>query len=420
MWSHMCRIMTETTFPKKPGEREFIVMMAATMALNALAIDSMLPAFPAIAERLNVVPFNNVQSIIGIYLLGLGVGSLFYGPLSDRYGRKPVLLIAVLGYSIFSFGCSLAGSFELLLTLRFFHGLTSAAMGVLVISIIRDLFSGDAMAKRMSTIFLIFMVVPVIAPTMGQAILLFAGWRTIFDVMAVMGLLMAFWLYRRLPETLHPDNVIPIEHRAIAATWRDVVFHRNAAGYMIGSAMVQGSLFGFLNSSQQIFDRVFDAKDFFPIGFAIVGAGLAISNFTNSRVVERFGARRVSHSALVVFILCGAAQLLVAIYAPNSLPLFLALLTVNMSMIGFIGSNFSSIAMTPFGDKAGAASSFQMFARTIIAALIGAGIGREFNGSVVPMAVGFLICGLIALALILWCEKGKLFTRPKTTACTPM
>lgn len=403
-----------------PGDREFIAMMAATMALNALAIDSMLPAFPAIASRLNVVPFNNVQAIIGIYLIGVGVGSLFYGPLSDRFGRRPVLLSAICAYAACSIGASMAGSFEILLFMRFCHGLAGASLGVMVVSIIRDLYSGDAMARRMSTIFLVFMLVPVLAPTMGQTVLLFAGWRTIFDVMAAMALLMALWIYRRLPETLHPDNIIPIEHRAIAATWRDVVLHRQAAGYTVGSAIVQGALFGFLNSSQQIFERVFNARDFFPIGFAIVGGGLAVSNFTNSRVVERFGARRVSHTALLLFILFATCQTLASHYAHDSLPLFLGLLTVNMAMMGFIGSNFSSIAMTPFGDKAGAASSFQMFVRSILAAVIGASIGHQFNGTVVPMALGFLMCGLISLALVYWCEKGKLFTRPGTARRAPL
>lgn len=405
---------------KMPGEREFIVMMAATMALNALAIDSMLPAFPAMAKSLGVANLNNIQPVISIYLLGLGIGSLVYGPLSDRFGRKPVLLIPIIGYALFSLICSMSDSLELLLAMRFCHGFMSASLGVLVVSIIRDRFSGDAMARRMSTIFLIFMVVPVLAPTMGQTVLLFSGWHTIFDVMAGMALMMAIWIWLRLPETLHPENIIPIQHRSIFSTWKEVVLHRQAAGYVIGSGLAQGALFGFLNSAQQVFDQVFHARDFFPIGFAIIGAGLATANFTNSRIVERFGARRVSHSALLLFIFFALAQLAVSYWVPHSLPLFLGLLTINMAMMGFIGSNFSSIAMTPFGAKAGAASSFQMFARTVIAAGFGAGIGHQFNGTVTPLASGFLISGLITLSLVLWCEKGKLFTRPGTTQPAPL
>lgn len=404
---------------KSIGPRELTVMMASLMALNALAIDAMLPAFPAMIEGLKVKDANQIQYVISVFLAGTGIGALIYGPLSDRFGRKPILLIATIGAAVFSLACSIAPSFDMLLAMRFAHGLLAAAMGVLVISVIRDQFEGDAMARRMSTIFLIFMIVPIIAPTIGQLVLLFAGWRTIFDLMALMAVAAAIWVYRRLPETLHPENVIPIEPHALAKAWRKVVLHRNAAGYMLGAGIVQGSLFGYLNSSQQMFDKVFNAADFFTIGFAIVAIGIAVSNFTNARIVERFGARRVSQTALITFIMLGALQLLAAKLAPTSMPLFLALLTANMAMVGFIGSNFSSIAMTPFGDVAGAASSFQTFVRTVLAASIGAAIGQQFDGSVAPVAGGFMACGLVALALVLWCEKGKLFTRPGTTQSVP-
>jgi MFS transporter, DHA1 family, multidrug resistance protein len=387
--------------PKKTiGDRELTVMMASLMALNALAIDSMLPAFPYMVGGLGLIDANRIQFVISVFLAGTGIGALVHGPLSDRFGRRPVLLIATVGAAIFSIACSLSPSFEMLLAMRFAHGLMAAAMGVLVISVIRDQYEGDAMARRMSTIFLIFMIVPIIAPTVGQLVLLFAGWRTIFDLMAVMAL-------------------VPIEPHALAKAWGKVLFNRNAAGYMLGAGIVQGALFGYLNSSPQMFDKVFGAADFFTIGFAIVAIGIAVSNFTNARIVERFGARRVSQTALLSFIFLGALQLAAAIFAPKSLPLFLVLLTANMAMVGFIGSNFSSIAMTPFGDVAGAASSFQSFVKTALAASIGAGIGQQFNESAVPVAAGFLVCGLAALALVLWCENGRLFTRPGTTLKVP-
>lgn len=414
------KAMHSTLPPKKSiGDRELIVMMASLMALNALAIDAMLPAFPSMISSLGIVDANQIQYVITVFLAGTGIGALIYGPMSDRFGRKPILLVATVGAAVFSLACSIAPTFELMLWMRFAHGLMAAAMGVLVVSVIRDQFEGDAMARRMSTIFLIFMIVPIIAPTIGQLVLLFAGWRTIFDLMAFMAVAAAIWVYYRLPETLHPENVIPIEPHALAKAWRKVVVNRNAAGYMLGAGIVQGALFGYLNSSQQTFDKVFGAADFFTIGFAIIAIGIAVSNFTNARIVERFGARRVSQTALLTFIVLGALQLAAAEFAPTSLPLFLILLTANMAMIGFIGSNFSSIAMSPFGDVAGAASSFQTFVRTVLAASIGAIIGQQFDDSVMPVALGFLLCGLTALALVLWCEKGKLFTRPRTTQSLP-
>ncbi len=404
---------------KTIGPRELTVMMSSLMALNALAIDAMLPAFPAMIRSLGIADPNQVQYIISTFLAGTGIGALIYGPLSDRYGRKPILLIATLGAAIFSLACSIAPTFEIMLMMRFAHGLLAAAMAVLVISVIRDQFEGDAMARRMSTIFLIFMIVPIVAPTIGQMVLLFAGWRIIFDLIAFMAVIAAIWVYLRLPETLAPENVIPIQPKALAKAWKIVFLNRNAAGYMIGAGVTQGALFGYLNSSQQMFDKVFNAADFFTIGFAIIAIGIAVSNFTNSRIVERFGARRVSQTALLTFIALGALQLLAAKFAPTSLPIFLILLTGNMAMIGFIGSNFSSIAMTPFGHVAGAASSFQTFVRTLLSASLGAFIGQQFDGTVYPVALGFLCCGLVALGLVLWCEKGKLFTRPGTTQPLP-
>ena len=412
--------MNAQTSPKKTiGPGELTVMMSSLMALNALAIDAMLPAFPAMVRGLGIAEPNQIQYIISTFLAGTGIGALIYGPLSDRYGRKPILLIATLGAALFSLACSIAPTFEIMLMMRFAHGLLAAAMGVLVISVIRDQFEGDAMARRMSTIFLIFMIVPVIAPTIGQLVMLFAGWRVIFDLMAFMAVAASIWVYVRLPETFAPENVIPIQPHALATAWKVVVLNRNSAGYMIGAGVTQGALFGYLNSSQQMFDRVFHAADFFTIGFAIIAIGIAASNFTNARIVERFGARRVSQTALLIFIVLGSLQLLAATFLPTSLPLFMVLLTGNMAMIGFIGSNFSSIAMTPFGHVAGAASSFQTFVRTALAASLGALIGQQFNGTVFPVALGFFCCGLVALGLVLWCERGKLFTRPGTTQPIP-
>lgn len=411
---------TETRKRPALGEKELIAMMAMLMALNALAIDAMLPAFPNIARGLELADPNGVQYVISTYLLANGIGSLFHGPLSDRYGRRPIMIGATAGYAIFAVLCSLAQSFDMLIAMRVGQGFCGAALGVLVTSIIRDQFEGDAMARRMSTIFLVFMAVPILAPLVGSGVLLFAGWRSIFDLMAIMAVIMLVWVVLRLPETLHPDNAVPINLAAMTRAWKSVVTHRSANAYLIAGGIAHGALFGYLNASQQIFDRGFGVPDFFPIGFAIIAIGIACANFTNARIVERFGARRVSQSALFAFILLGGAQVLAAWAAPQSLPLFLALMALNMAMIGFVGSNFSSIAMQPFGDIAGSASSFQNFVRTIMSAGIGAWIGQQFSGSVAPIALGFLICGLVALVLVLYGEQGKLFTRPGTTRHIPL
>jgi len=401
-----------------PGAREMTFMMAMVMALTALAVDSMLPALPAIGEGLGVAVANDRQFVISIYLFGIGAGSLFYGPLSDRFGRKGVLVPALFAYVAFSIGCGLANSFPLLLALRFGHGLVSAALGVIVVAVIRDLFSGDAMAKRLSMIFLVFMIVPAIAPTMGAGITLFASWRAIFIVLAAMGVVMILWL-RRLPETLAPADVRPLDVRTMIAGWATVTRHRRAAGYMIASGMMQGALYGYLNSSEQIIADIFHARSWFPLVFACVALGIATANFSNAAIVERFGARRVSQTATLAFMATSIAQILVALSGAETLWMFTLLMMVNVGLIGFVGSNFGSIAMEDFGHMAGIASSYQSFAKTLLAAAIGALIGQQYDGTTLPLAYAFLISGVVGLALVLWAERGKLFTRPGTAPKAP-
>jgi MFS transporter, DHA1 family, multidrug resistance protein len=402
------------------GERELVVMIALLMALNALAIDTMLPAFPAMAASMGIAGSNAIQYVISAYLIGTGVGSLIHGPLSDRFGRRPILLAALVGYVICALICGQTQDFDLFIAMRFAHGMCGAGLGVVGTAIIRDRFSGDAMAKRMSMIFLIFMFVPVIAPTIGQAILWFAEWHAIFILISLAALAAGLWVFTRLPETLNPDDVTLLEPPVLVRTWGGVIMHRTASAYVIGGGIAQGAMYGFLTSAQQIFDTAFNAADIFVYCFAAIALGMAASNFTNSRIVERFGARRVSHSANFAFILLGLCQIGAAYWVPNSLPLFLTLLTMNMALAGFMGSNFGSIAMQPFGAVAGAASSFQAFFRTAIAVSVGAAIGQQFNGSVTPLAIGFTVCGSVALLIIWWGERWKLFTRPGTTQHLPL
>lgn len=403
-----------------PGERELVAMMASLMALNALAIDTMLPAFPAFIDSFGLIEQNSVQYIIASYLLGMGGASIIYGPLSDRYGRKAVIVPSIIAYTILSFLCSYAPNFEILLALRFAQGCCGAAMGVLVAAIIRDRYEGDAMARRMSLIMMTFMMVPLVAPLIGSQILKVAPWRVIFDMFAILGIIVTIWVIRRLPETLDPENAIEIKGARIISIWRDILTNRSSLGYVFAAGVTMGSLFGFVHSAEAIFRVTFDAQEFFPYGFAVIVAGLAFANFTNARIVERFGARRVSQTALLLFILIGGLQLLTSQILPTSLPLFLVLLSVNMALVGFVVSNFSSIAMQPFAGMVGAAASFQNTVRTVTSAIIGATIGQMFNGSVFPMVLGFFLCGTVSMLFVLFSERGKLFTRPRNTPKDPL
>lgn len=417
--------MTSASLPSSPpprrmaGERELVVMLAMLMALNAMAIDAMLPALPDIARQLHVATANYRQFVISAYLLGIAVGSLAYGPLADRYGRKPVLRLSVAAYTLLALGCALAPSFPLLLALRLGQGLAGAALGVVATAVIRDLFVGDAMARRMSMIFLVFMVVPIIAPTIGAGIAWIAGWRAIFIVLAMLGLIMMAWM-RRLPETLDPRHVRALDIGTMVSGWFTVARHRRAAGYMLASGVIQGGLYGYLNSGEQIIGDVFGARDWFPLIFAIIAGGIAFANFSNSRIVERFGARRVSQTALFVYIGVALLQWALAATGHETLVQFTLCLTVIIGLVGFTGSNFGSIAMEDFGGIAGLASSYQSFAKSLLAVVVGVVIGQLYDGTTRPLALSFVTAGLIALMLVLWGERGKLFTRPGTAPRHPV
>ena len=283
------------------GERELIWMMALLMALNAFGIDAILPALDELATDLGASG-NSRQFVVGAYLLAAGLGTLVPGSIADRYGRRPVLFVALGFYIVLSVACALATSFEALVALRAVQGFSAAGIIALPPAIIRDRVGGDRMARMMSLIFVIFLLVPAIAPSVGQGVIeVFGDWRWIFAVMAGAGVAMTAWVHFRLPETLHAEDRQEIRLRPIVRNMTHAVTLRETIGYTLGSALVFGGLFGFINSSQQLIGEAFGAGDSFPLIFAICAGCMAISNWSNSRIVERYGARRVSHAALFVF-----------------------------------------------------------------------------------------------------------------------
>ena len=406
---------TSPTTQKVLGERELIGLMAMLMSLQAFGIDAMLPALGAIAGELGVTG-NDRQFVISAYFLGAGMGALFPGAFADRFGRRPILALGILSYIVLSLACAFSTSFEILIGLRIAQGILCAGLSVVPAAIVRDRVGGDRMARLMSLIMMIFLVVPIVAPAIGQAILVIAGWRAIFGAMAIVAMIVGGWAWFRLPETLAPENKQEIDPRTILRNMRAALLNRSAIGYVVGSSLVFGSLFGFLNSAQQLISESFGAGDRFALIFGSAVIGMVFANFTNSRIVERFGARRVSHTALFAFIAISALQLWSASHQPQSLAHFIVLMALAMAMLGFIGSNFSSIAMQPFQSIAGAASSAHTSVRMTSGAVLGGLIGQTFDGTAGPLAAAMLICGFAALAIVLFSERGKLFGRRMVTA----
>ncbi len=397
------------TTPKGPGFAEFVCLIAVMMAMNALAIDAMLPALPHIGEDLGVVNENTRQWVITAYLLGFGGAQLFYGPLADRFGRRPILFVGIGLYVGFSILAAFAQSFEWLILSRIGMGLGSAATRVLAVSIVRDRYSGRTMARVMSLSFLVFLGVPILAPTVGQLIMLVAPWRWIFGFFALFGGSFLLWAALRLPETLHPEDRMPIKVKRIAGAFGQALSSRIGMGYTLAMTAISGALFAFINSSQQIFFDVFKSPGLFTTVFAMVAGGIALASVLNSRMVEKLGSRLIAHTALFGFIGFSLLHAAIAYAGHDSLWVFASLQACKMFCFGFIAGNFGSMAMEPMGHIAGTAASAQGFISTIGGALLGFWIGQHFDGTTVPMTVGFAVLGVVALLLVLGAEKGRLF-----------
>lgn len=407
-----------TSAAKPISERELIWLMALLMALQAFGIDAMLPALDDMALALGVEG-NDRQFVIGVYVLTAGIGALIPGALADRFGRRPVLLSAIGIYIVLAIACALVQTYEQLIAVRAAAGFFAAGIVALPPAIIRDRVGGDKMAKLMSLIFVIFLMVPAVAPSIGELILLVGDWRMIFFAMAAQGVFIGTWVYFRLPESLSPENRQPIVPKVIARNMGQAMTNRSVIGYIIGSTLVFGALFGFINSAQQLISDGFGRPDVFSLVFGICAGSMAIASWSNSRIVERFGARRVSHTALFAFIAVAGLQVFFAYQPDESLWQFVVLMAVNMALLGFIGSNFGSIAMNPFFHIAGAASSMHAFVRMTVAAVIGAGIGYAFDGTARPLALSLFASSLVCLILVLFSEKGRLFAPPQAVQRYP-
>lgn len=393
-----------------PGFREFVVLMAGLMSLNALAIDAMVPALPAIGEALGATSNNERQLVVGLYMLGFGTTQIIYGPLADRFGRKPILVTALSLYILFALLCAAAGSFSLLLAARLAHGASAAATRVLVVSIIRDRYEGAAMARLLSLAFLVFMLMPVLAPAFGQLTLAVAPWRWIFIGLAIFGAVMLIWATIRLPETLHPEYRRPLSARAIASGAWETVTSRLSVGYTLAFTLMMGALVGYISSIQQIVFDVFQKPHLIALVFVGVAGPMALASWLNARLVERVGTRRLAHAGLVLFTLFSAIHLALAESGEN-LALFVAMQGLIMGCFGLSSANMGALAMEPLGHVAGTASSVQGTIGTIFGAAVGIAIGQSFDGTVIPMVTGYVVLGVAALAVIAITERGRLFGR---------
>lgn len=387
---------------------EFVALMAMMMAMVALSLDIMLPALGVMGQDLGLAANNDRQLIITFYLMGFAVGQIFWGPLSDRFGRKMPLYA---GMAVFIVGSILAAATETanaMLAARVFQGLGTGAPRIIGTAIIRDRFAGRGMARVMSFIMMVFLITPILAPSLGQLLLEFGSWRMLFMVLLVAGAINAIWLWLRLPETLSVDKRLPLSRKRIITSIGISLTTRQTVGYMIGFGFMFGVLMSYIGSAEQLFVDVYRTGENFPLYFAAIASSTIVAAILNAKLVGRLGMRRISHIALLVIILLSAIMALSGF--PKELPLWL--FCIYMSSVffcfGLIAPNFNALAMEYVGNIAGTASSLIGFYATGVGALFGFLVGQSFDGSIRPLMIGIAALSALTLVTVLITERGKL------------
>ena len=388
------------------GPVEFVALVAGLIAINAFAIDIMLPGLQRIGESLGEADANRRQLVIPTYMLGFGAFQLLFGPLADRFGRRGPLLCGLLIYCLAALSAFFVTSFDALVALRFLQGAGASASAVIAVALVRDTFVGNQMAKTLSLVFMVLMVSPIVAPALGQSLMGLMDWRGLFGFMAGVCGLIAIWVWFRLPETLKPEDRRPFTFKSIVEGFGVVFGNRESLSYIMATAMLFGGLMGFLTSSQQIYVEHYGVGAWFPAFFAGGGLVAAFGGFLNSQLVTRFGMRRLSHTALVVFAAISLMLLILGLLEALPVFVFFGLMCLFFLVFNFIMSNFGALAMMPLGQVAGTAASTQGFLQMIIGASIGLMIGRFYDGSTIPLSTGFVVLSAIA-GLIIWFGVGK-------------
>jgi DHA1 family bicyclomycin/chloramphenicol resistance-like MFS transporter len=391
--------------PTKPlGLAEFTALMALTTATVALSIDAMLPSLPDIAAEFSPHDVNRVQLVLTIFVLGMGAGVLFVGPISDAIGRKATIGWTMGLYIIGSVAAVFAQSLEWLLIARFVQGLGVAGPRVVSVALVRDRFSGREMARVTSFIMMVFMLAPAVAPSIGKLIASFAGWHGVFWFFVVIAVVTLSWLGLRQPETLAPENRRKLEFAPLLAAAKEVCSNRDVRLFTLVMTLGFGQMFALLSSSQQIYDEIFDMADSFPLWFALMALLAASATVINSMTVLRLGMRKLVTWAYLGQIAIVAVYLVLVLgdLLPEALkfPAYFIWSVSVFFMAGITFGNLNALAMQYMGHVAGMAASIIAGLSTVGAVLIAAPIGLMFNGTPVPAAAGVLVCSCIALALM--------------------
>jgi DHA1 family bicyclomycin/chloramphenicol resistance-like MFS transporter len=369
----------------------------------------MLPALPQIGSDLRVQNANDRQLVVSVLFLGLAFGQLFFGPLSDSIGRKPTVYA---GYALYIAGALLsvlAISYPIMLAGRMLQGLGISAPRAITLALVRDRYKGRAMARVMSFVMTVFILVPMIAPTMGQTILLFTGWRGIFGSFVLMALLTVCWFALRMPETLARERRAPFSLRRIVHATLEILRNRTAIGYTVSAGLVSGAFLGYLNSAQQIFQEQYALGKLFPVVFGTISLSLGLASFLNARLVMRFGMRFLVWRSLFLIVGLSLLALGIALLPGGQAPLwlFMAYLMLTFFCVGILFGNQNSLAMEPLGHLAGMGAAVVGSLSTLVSMPLGTIIGQNYNGTVLPLVVGVGLLSGLSILVVRWAESGS-------------
>lgn len=384
------------------SQREFIILVAALMSMVAFTTDAILPAMGHMAIAFEVDD-NAIQLVIISVFVGHALGQLIYGPVSDRYGRRSSIFI---GFGIFCLGSIVSifsQSLEMMLLGRFLQGFGASGPRVMVVALVRDCYGGRAMARIMSFVMTLFMAVPIVAPLAGQGILLVGPWQWIFGFFLAFALTLVTWVYFRLDETLKPENRLSLHPKKLWVTMKQVLANPIATGYSVVAGFVLGGFMGYLSSAQQIFQQTYGVGNAFPIYFALLAIPTIIASLLNAKLVMRFGMYAlVQTSNLITGLVCFAFYLYGQLLSEPSLLEYMLLCCVIFFGIGFRFGNINALAMEPLGKLAGMGASVVGSASTLVSVPIGMWVGMAYDGTVLPLVLGFAITAWVAFFIMLF------------------
>jgi DHA1 family bicyclomycin/chloramphenicol resistance-like MFS transporter len=387
---------------------EFIALMASLMSIVALSIDALLPALPEVGKALGVTNPSDNQLLITMIFLGLGVGQLIFGPLSDSFGRKPMVYIGFAVFVVASIICVSTNSFEVMIVGRILQGIGLSSPRTIAIAMTRDTYSGDFMAKVLSVIVMFFILVPIVAPTFGQLLLDFFNWKAIFNANLLIGLIIVLWFWKRQPETLKDSNRIKYSPSIFITGTKEFLRHKEAMAFTLVSGFITGSFIVYLSTSQQIFQEQYLLGDLFPYIFASTAFSVGFATFTNSRLVIRFGSFNIAYYATIAFSVI--SLLYVVLFHTGNNPGIVVLVSfflIQFFAVGFLFGNLRSLAMEPLGHIAGIGSAINGFVSTVMAVPIANFIGSFVKTSVLPLFIGFSVFGLLSLSVFLWLKRRR-------------